>query len=135
VYILLGEQDGEPLAYIGEGENISKRIKNHEVGKDWWTEAALITTTANNLHKAHVQYLEARLVEEAKAAATISLENSTTPARPSLPEAAQANMEAFLDYLFTVLPAVRVDLFIRNTRPTPTVTEWEAERLRGEVLR
>lgn len=59
VYILLGEQDGEPRAYIGEGEDISGRIKNHDTSKDWWTSAVLITSAANNLNKAHVQYLEA----------------------------------------------------------------------------
>ena len=96
VYLLLGEDEGEPLAYIGDGENLAKRIKSHDIQKDWWTMAILITSTANKLHKAHVQYLEARLVEEARAAARIPLENSTTPSRPSLPEAAQANMEAFL---------------------------------------
>jgi len=30
VYILLGEQDEKPLAYIGEGENIANRIKSHD---------------------------------------------------------------------------------------------------------
>ncbi len=120
VYLLLGEDEGEPLAYIGEGENIARRIKSHDIQKDWWTTVVLITSAANNLHKAHVQYLEARLVEESRAAARVPLENSTTPSRPSLPEAAQANMEAFLDYLLMVLPALRVDMFLRNTRPQAT---------------
>src|SRR5690606_12094469 len=61
VYILLGEQEGTPLAYVGEGEDISYRIRNHDTRKDWWTTAVLVTSAANNLHKAHVQYLEARL--------------------------------------------------------------------------
>jgi Domain of unknown function (DUF4357) len=117
VYILIGEQDGEPLAYIGEGEDISYRIKNHDAKKDWWTQAILVTSTANNLHKAHVKYLEARLIEEAKTARRSTLENGTTPARPSLSEAAQANMEVFLGNLLMVLPALRVDTFLSNLRP------------------
>jgi hypothetical protein len=118
VYLLLGEHDGEPMAYIGEGENISRRIKSHDIQKDWWTTAILITSAANNLHKAHVQYLEARLIEEARAVSRIPLENGNTPSRPSLSESAQANMEAFLDYLLMVLPALRVDLFLKNIRPS-----------------
>lgn len=74
VYILLGEQEDEPLAYIGEGENIANRIRNHEAKKDWWTRAVLITSAANNLHKAHVQYLEARLVMQGTNASNIKLE-------------------------------------------------------------
>lgn len=117
VYLLLGEHDGKPMAYIGEGENIAKRIKNHDIQKDWWTTAILITSTANNLHKAHVQYLEARLVEEAQTAARATLENGNNPSRPSLTEAASANMESFLEYLLMVLPALRVDMFLKNIRP------------------
>jgi len=118
VYLLFGEQDGEPLAYIGEGEDISDRIRNHDAKKDWWTSAILITTTANNLNKAHVKYLEARLVEEASAIGRINLENGNTPARSSLSEASQANMETFLEYVFLVLPALRIDSFLRRIRPS-----------------
>jgi hypothetical protein len=118
VYLLFGERDGEPLAYIGEGEDISDRIRNHEARKDWWTTAVLVTASANNLNKAHVKYLEARLVEEARAIGRIQLENGNTPARASLSEAAQANMESFLDYLLLVLPALRIDSFVRNLRPS-----------------
>jgi Domain of unknown function (DUF4357) len=116
VYILIGEQEGEPLAYIGEGEDISYRIKNHDANKDWWTQAVLVTSTANNLHKAHVKYLEARLIEEARSIKRMGLQNGTTPSRPGLSESAQSNMEAFLDYLLMVLPALRIDMFVRNTR-------------------
>ena len=117
IYILLGEQNGEPSAYIGEGEDISDRIRSHDTKKDWWTTAVLVTSAANNLNKAHVKYLEARLVEEARAAKRMTLDNGNTPPRPGLSEAATSNMEVFLGYLFMVLPALRIDLFIKNTRP------------------
>jgi hypothetical protein len=123
VYLLIGEQDGEPLAYIGEGEDISDRIRNHDAKKDWWTTVILITTAANNLNKAHVKYLEARLVEEARAIGRIKLENGNTPSRSSLSEASQANMESFLDYVFLVLPALRIDSFLKRTRPSPSSVE------------
>lgn len=117
VYLLLGELEGEPRAYIGEGEDISDRIRNHDTKKDWWSSAVLVTSAANNLNKAHVKYLEARLVEEARAVGRVALDNGNTPLRPSLSETAQSNMEAFLGYLLMVLPALRIDMFIKNTRP------------------
>lgn len=117
VYVLLGELDDEPLAYIGEGENIANRIKTHDAKKDWWTKAVLITTAANQLHKAHAQYLEARLVQEGSKASNINLENGTNPNLPSLSEAAIANMETFIDQLLMVLPALRVDLFTIKAKP------------------
>jgi hypothetical protein len=118
VYILVGEKDGKPLAYIGEGESIADRIRSHEAKKDWWTSAVLVTSTGNSLHKAHVKYLEARLVEEAKKVGDTLLENGNIPPKPGLSEADSANMEAFLGFLFLVLPAVRLDMFVQNTRPS-----------------
>lgn len=117
VYLLLGEDDNGPLAYIGEGEDIGDRIKSHDTKKDWWTLAVLITSAANNLNKAHVKYLESRLVEEARRIGKIALDNGNTPPRPSLSEAARANMENFLEYILMVLPALRIDSFLVNTRP------------------
>lgn len=117
VYLLMGERDGQPVAYLGEGDDISHRIKNHDINKDWWTTVVLVTSAANNLHKAHVQYLEARLIEVARSVGRVVLDNATAPGRPTLSEAAQSNMETFLDNLFMVLPALRIDMFLENTRP------------------
>lgn len=116
-YLLIGEREGQSLAYIGEGDDISHRIRSHDINKDWWTVVVLITTTANNLHKAHIQYLEARLIEVARTIGRVALDNATTPTRPTLSEAAQSNMETFLDYLFLALPALRIDMFLASTRP------------------
>lgn len=116
VYLLLGENEQGPLAYIGEGEVIADRIRNHDGKKDWWTKAILITTGANNLNKAHIQYLEARLIQDAKDIGRMPLDNGTNPTLSVLSEAARANMEAFLDYLYLVLPAINVDMFVRRTR-------------------
>ncbi len=117
VYILLGDLSDDPLAYIGEGEDIANRIKTHDAKRDWWTKVVLVTTAANQLHKAHAQYLEARLVEEGNNASNTKLENGTNPSLPSLSEAARANMETFIDQLLMVLPAVRVDLFTSKAKP------------------
>jgi hypothetical protein len=118
VYILLGEQEDEPLAYIGEGDNIANRIKSHDAKKDWWTRVVLITSTANSLHKAHAQYIEARLVQQGVIANNTMLENGNNPSLPSISEAAQANMEVFLEQLLMVLPAIRVDLFTSKAKPS-----------------
>lgn len=118
VYILLGEDDDGSMAYIGEGEDISDRIRSHDAKKEWWTTAILITSSDNDLNKAHVKYLESRLIETALSVGKIKLENGNQPSKPGLSEAAKSNMEGFLESIFMVLPAIRVDIFLRNTRPT-----------------
>ena len=118
IYILLGENDGKQAAYIGEAEVLSKRIEQHDKKKDgWdWDTAVLVTSDANKLNKAHVKFLEARLIEKAKSNRNVEIDQrSESP--PGLSEAAVASMEAFLDHLYMVLPAVRIDMFISNSRP------------------
>lgn len=117
VYILLGETENGPQAYIGEAEDLGTRLRGHVSGKDWWETAVLITSTANNLHKAHVKYLESRLVELALITKRMPLENGNAPTRSSLSEAATANMEEFLETLMMVLPAIQVDMFVNKARP------------------
>jgi len=116
VYVLLGIKDGAQLAYIGETEDLSVRLRDHAAKKDWWETAILISSTANNLHKAHVKYLEARMVEIARSVGSTPLENGNTPPRSSLSESAISNMEAFLETLQMVLPAIRVDMFLNKAR-------------------
>lgn len=120
VYLLLGEHEGLPYAYVGEGEEVAERIRSHDAKRDWWSEAVIITTLSNNLHKAHVKYLESRIVEKARAAAVSNLENGNTPPRSSLSEAAVANMEEFLSTLDIALAALGIDLM--NDRRRRAVT-------------
>lgn len=118
VYLLFGTLDGSPTLYVGEAEDISKRLKDHAINKEWWDSAVLVTSAANNLHKAHVKYLESRLVEIASEVGTTNLDNGNIPPRSSLTEAAQSNMESFLDTLLMVLPAIRIDAFLSKSRRT-----------------
>ena len=128
VYLLIGEDEQDELAYIGEAENVASRIKGHDSKKDWWTSVVLITSTANNLHKAHAKYLEARLVEITQNVGRIKLENGNAPSRPSLSESAIANMEVFLEHILLVLPALRIDFLLSNARPSSQLVKTQSEK-------
>jgi Domain of unknown function (DUF4357) len=117
VYLLLGEKEGEDCIYVGEGDDMSARIRSHDSAKDWWQTAVFISTQANTLNKAQVRYLEARLLQEVR----LPTDNGTSPTPQGLSEAARADMEAFLGNLFVVLPAARIDAFLTRTRPTATI--------------
>ena len=125
VYLLLGEVDGRARLYVGEAEDIGSRLRDHVKAKEWWDQVILITTTGDALHKAHVKYLEARLVEIARDVGAMTLENGNTPPRSSLSEAATASMESFLETLMMVLPAIRVDAFLVKKREVKPVNTTE----------
>ena len=56
------------MLYVGEGAPICPKLASHYAQKDFWTRAIGFTTTAKQLNKAHVQFLESRLIALARAA-------------------------------------------------------------------
>ncbi|MEZ9998480.1 GIY-YIG nuclease family protein [Vibrio lentus] len=105
VYFLLGydAESGSSLVYIGEAEHIQKRILQHIAGKDFWNEAICFTSKDENLTKAHVKYLEARLIEIALTSKRYELDNDKRPPACSLPRGERDAMETFIDNIRTVL--------------------------------
>jgi hypothetical protein len=62
--------------------------------------------------------LESRLIKRAKDVGSVTSENSNSPPLPGLGgKAEEANTEAFLANILTILPAIRIDAFLDNTRP------------------
>jgi hypothetical protein len=79
--------------------------------KDFWTRAVFFVAGPGQLNKAHVQYLEARLVNRARAAKRIHLENANVPTEPTLSEADRADMVVFLDNILGMLPVLGIHAF------------------------
>jgi Domain of unknown function (DUF4357) len=110
VYFLLGvnPDTGDNLAYIGEAEVIRDRLKQHKV-KDFWTSVVIFVSKDENLTKAHIRYLENRLLHEAKGVGRYALEN-TNSSNPKLPESDREDMEVYLSRIRQVLPVLGSDL-------------------------
>jgi hypothetical protein len=110
VYFLLGvnPDTGDNLAYIGEAEVIRDRLKQHKA-KDFWTSVVVFVSKDENLTKAHIRYLENRLLHEAKAVGRYALENSNS-SNPRLPESDREDMEVYLSRIRQVLPVLGSDL-------------------------
>jgi hypothetical protein len=118
VYLLIGQNnpDEPPTAYIGEGDPVGDRLLQHQRLKDFWSSVVSFTSKDDNLNKAHVQYLESRLVALAREAKRCNLENATVPTLPSLSEADRAEMEEFLEHTLQIYPALGVSVF---QKPSP----------------
>ena len=87
------------------------RLEQHAARKDFWTTAIVFTSKDTSLNKAHVQYLESRLLEIAADAKRCQLDNGNFPALPSLSEPDTAEIEGFLDEMLLCLPVLGVQLF------------------------
>lgn len=113
VYVLSGppEESGLPRIYVGEGDPIRPRLEQHAARRDFWTTCFAFTSKDENLNKAHVQYLESRLVDLASKAKRCSLDNSTTPGLPSMSEADAADAEGFLSEMLLCFPILGLAVF------------------------
>jgi len=114
VYILFGKPENsleKPKAYIGEAENIKERLQEHFRKKEFWNEVIVFISKDNDLNKAHVRYLEAKMYQISKQAERYKLENSQEPKPASISEAETAEMEEFLYNLKFLTNALGHKLF------------------------
>ncbi|MHA7886993.1 GIY-YIG nuclease family protein [Roseicyclus sp.] len=122
IYFLIGPDDqdsGLDRVYVGEGDEIGKRLYQHNKEKDFWERFIAVTSKDMNLTKAHVRYLEGRLISLLRAARKVVVENSTAPDFKLLPEADIADMEAFLEEVSLILPVIGITFLQTTSRKRP----------------
>lgn len=118
VYILIGSDPitNKARAYIGEAEIIRERLKQHK-SKEFWVSAIVFVSKDENLTKAHVRYLESRLLAEATQIGRFALEqNLAGGAR--LPESDREDMEVFLGRIRQLLPVLGSDILAPIAQPS-----------------
>ena len=97
-YFLIEKDSSEERnrVYIGESENVYKRLVDHDRKKDFWNEVVILTSKDENLTKSHIKYLESRLSTLTKIADRNVLDNGNNPTESSLPRADKEAMEEFI---------------------------------------
>lgn len=132
VYFLVGadpDNSARPLVYIGESDDVAKRLKQHNQpedkgGKDFWEKVCLITSKDQNLTKAHVRYLESQLIRIARESGRCGLLNRDEPDFSLLPEADLADMAFFIEQIRTILPVLGLD-FLREATSVRRVADTQ----------
>lgn len=112
VYFLAGIDPGSNshAIYIGEAECLRDRIKKH-LEKDFWNHIVFFISKDDNLTKAHIKYIEGRLIEVAKSTArSVVMNNQGSGSK--LPESDREDMEVFLEKMEQVLPILGIEAFV-----------------------
>lgn len=114
VYILLGDDPDnitKPIAYVGETDEVRRRIKQHsQQDNDWWNRVIAITNKDLNITKAHVRYLEHHIIVKAREANRSTVRNGNLAVPSSLPEAATSDMNQFMSQVELILPLLNVNI-------------------------
>jgi Domain of unknown function (DUF4357) len=109
VYFLTGinPETGKPIVYVGEAEIIRSRVKGH-LNRDFWKTLIFFVSKDENLTKAHIKYLEGKLIHLTKVAERYELAN-TNSSGSHLPESDAADMDVFLAKIAQLLPVLGQD--------------------------
>jgi hypothetical protein len=112
IYLLSGTDSGtgQPAVYVGEAESIRDRLRSH-LDKDFWNNVAFVVSKDENLTKAHIRYLEGRLIDQAKKARRALVVNGQASGA-RLPESDRADMEIFLERIHQLMPVLGVDALV-----------------------
>jgi len=127
VYFLTGidPETDKSAIYIGEAECIRDRVRSH-LSKDFWNNITFFITKDENLTKAHIKYIEGRLIDFARSIER-SVVMNTQGSGARLPESDREDMDVFLEKMQQVLPILGVEAFVH----TFSITE---EKKREELL-
>lgn len=134
VYFLIGHnEDDKQTVYIGESEDVFKRLYQHQE-KDFWTEALVFISKDENVNKAHIKYLEFSLHDEAVEANRYKVFNSNVPTKPAISEAEIAVMSEFSTNLKLLVGALGFRIFEKLTKSlTSKQDKYLIDAARGAV--
>lgn len=98
VYFLFGKnENNSDTIYIGEAEEMLKRIKQHLKEKEYWNTAIVVISKDNFLNKAHVKFLENKFYLLAQESGRVEFVNSNTPTRSSVSEYDVVMLQEFIN--------------------------------------
>ena len=113
VYFLFGdsEESAKPIVYIGQTEDVRKRLDSHNTKKDFWRTAVLGISRTQNFTQAHIRYLEWYCVKRTKEIGRYTLDNDQTPSKPFVTEPMEADILDAFETVSTLLSTLGYPVF------------------------
>lgn len=108
IYFLFGEDDdANDSVYVGEAENLLDRLNQHRLNeKENFHWNTVVAFTGRDLNKAHIRYLENRIVNIARECNRYKMITKNTYSNTVLKESQIASMEEFIDNVKIVINAL-----------------------------
>jgi hypothetical protein len=127
VYFLLGPS-ADPdrfSAYVGEvgRRTLLTRIKEHAVGKDWWSRALLIASANDGFNSAEIGWLEGRLYDVLNNAVAADVMNKGRPGDDSIDPKDRGVLERYVEPIMAALRACGTPPDTADQKPAPKPTK------------
>lgn len=131
MYFLFGptEDGADEQVYVGEADDCAKRLVDHSKAEDkrFWQVAIAVVSSKSTLTKGHGRLLEHWAIEEARKADRYFIANGTTPKKPPIPEAMEAECGEIFDVAGTLLTTLGYPVF-DALLPAQAAADTESDR-------
>lgn len=110
VYLLLSKE----MVYVGQSSDLSKRIKQHIVGKDWWERVIVLTTSDDSLNRSDIDYLEAILIKKASENNKLDCDNKNTGNRIKISKFRKVFLEQYMEEAMFLMELIGITVFCKD---------------------
>lgn len=107
VYLLLSED----MVYVGQASDLSKRIKQHIIGKSWWERVVILTTSDDSLNRADLDYIESILITKASSVGRLDCDNKNMGNKQKLSRFREVEMQQYLEEALFLLELIGITVF------------------------
>lgn len=110
VYLLLSED----MVYVGQASDLSKRIKQHTIGKSWWERVVVLTTSDDSLNRSDIDYIEASLISKASKIGRLDCDNKTMGNKQKVSKFREVELEQYLEEAMFLLELIGITVFCQS---------------------
>lgn len=117
VYILYANHFDKNLGkslYIGQSDDVIRRISQHVSAKDYWSSVIIFVSQADWMNIAHVLHIEKTFIEWAKSAHRYKIENRTEGGFCKLGDEDKLRVANYIKPVKLILELAGVDIFEKN---------------------
>lgn len=107
VYLLLSKDK----VYVGQSSDLSKRITQHTVGKDWWESVVILTTKADSLTHSDIDYLESVLIDKAFKINRLDCDNKNKGNNPKVSKFQKVFLDQYLEEALFLMQLIGITVF------------------------
>jgi len=110
VYLLLSSK----TVYVGQSSDLSKRIIQHTIGKDWWESAVILTTKDDSLNHSDIDYLEHVLIEKALSSDWLDCDNKNRGNPPKVDKFRKVWLDQYLGEALFLMQLIGINVFAKK---------------------
>ena len=114
MYFLFGNESGQEFVYVGEADNVQKRILQphlFEKNGNQWDDAVIYVTPDGSLEKGRVKYLEHYFYKQACDCARYIVKNGNTPTQSPVRREVRDSLMTAVENIKLIMPTLGYKVF------------------------